>query len=264
MALKYLASNSSQTSVYALATFNIRDQQPNRKFIFITLCDLKKEKIDFAIDEINKKLISSVLKNAFSEKKLTKGIVYPYNDDGDIRDDQILFYDQQESTLYWTEAFECKERLGPAEERKAFNHILREGVNGINDSGADKLMWAGLTTGIQKLNKEISLGDLELILNESKIEYTSENLSREWALKCNNADYKLSKQNVFSDRSDYVVKIGNEIKISTKPNKLKDFTQFEHGGKIYLVIESDTIATLNDMAAPIKKISWNEFKQILE
>ena len=78
LALKYLTARYSRPSIYGLLTFQVEIEDEMRRFAFVTLCDLNLRHQNLRVDEDARKLVAEIIKNVFSKRELTKGVLYPY------------------------------------------------------------------------------------------------------------------------------------------------------------------------------------------
>ena len=109
LALKYLTARYSRPSIYGLLTFQVEIEDEMRRFAFVTLCDLNLRHQNLRVDEDARKLVAEIIKNVFSKRELTKGVLYPYLESELVYNSSLLLYeDDNSTTLHWAEAFECQ------------------------------------------------------------------------------------------------------------------------------------------------------------
>lgn len=264
LALKFLTATKSRTSVYGLITFEANINQTNHKFIFITLCDLDKEFENLRVDEIKQELVLEVIKNVFSEKNLTKGVLFPFIDFTSKDPGNFVLFDR-EQTLYWAEAFECKSKLTAASERTNFQTLLRDQVF------ADTQKTSGIWTEIeQKMLHDqtlplsvISKDHMKQASKEINVNLDEEEFDQQWRDLFKEDGYSISVENIRSEKSKFSIQM-DKIKIDAPISELKRLQQFKHGDKIYLVISANDFAKIKEVNSPIEEITWEDFKGIVE
>ncbi|MEJ9127858.1 hypothetical protein P4I92_30140, partial [Bacillus cereus] len=127
LSLKYLTAKYSRPSIYGLLTFQVKIEGEMCRFAFVTLCDLNLRQQNLRVDEDERKLVAEIIKNVFSKRELTKGVLYPYVESELTRGPSLLLYeDDNNTTLHWAEAFECRRRLSKKDEKTAINGLINE------------------------------------------------------------------------------------------------------------------------------------------
>lgn len=257
LALKYLSHPSSQTSVYGLLTFELTVLGNVLDFVFVTLCDLDEKQINARIDEDKKKLITEIMTNVFQEKKLTKGVLYPLVYEDKIMNEKVLLFDKNH-VQYWADAFECKKRLTAESEKEGFTRLV------VNYLGVGKKIpqetWNKLDNELSSsVYKEIDMNTFKSIVSKLGYDADSHKLEQDWVDRFGDKKYALSLDNVYSDKAEYTVHVG-EVKVRVKSTNLKNIQQFEHNGEVYVVIRSSERAKIGGANVQIEEITWDKFK----
>lgn len=261
LSLKYLTAKYSRPCVYGLLTFQVEIEQQMQRFTFITLCDLELEHENLRVDEDGKKLVSEIIKNVFSERKLTKGVLYPYVRSEAEKEALLLYEDENNQTLYWSDAFECRRRLPKKDEQKARNQLISDYFTRDNQVYLDE--YGAFLEGISAL-KEAAISDVNCgaVLKEVNQSIDNEKFKKEWKDTLKLEGFTLNRDNLWHDKLDYTIAMGDEIKLKVTPKKIKNIRQFEHQGKTYLVVEENEVAKINGIPLPI--LGWEKFKKIIE
>jgi Domain of unknown function (DUF4317) len=260
LSLKYLTAKFSRKSIYGLLTFRVEIEEVTHRFVFVTLCDLKENDENLRVDEVEKKLITEIIKNVFKKKRLTKGILYPYIDSESKEDSSVLLYDGDNESLYWTKAFECKTRLSRKEEKAAIIKLLSEQL--VEDDTISSGVLGSFFECISSI-KDIAITKEHWVKSIKEIKQTAndEKLKSNWDKFLKEPELTLTKETILSD---YTIKMGEEIEVKVSPKKIKDVKQFVYNGKPYLVIKGNEEAKLEGVNKKLSHISWEQFKEILD
>ncbi|HDX9587770.1 TPA: DUF4317 family protein [Bacillus pseudomycoides] len=264
LSLKYLTAKFSRQSVYGVLTFKVSIEETMHRFAFITLCDLTSDNETLRVDENEQKIISQIIKNAFKEKKLTKGVLYPYIDAMGKEETSLLLYESSsKNTLHWAEAFECKTRLSRKEEKDIFKGLIGKCLSIENEISTAQI---GEFLKVIDAIEETAITEegWNQALQEVGMKVSEEEVHKLWNDEFKVEELTLSKPAVLSKKRDYTILMDDDFELKVNAEKIKNINQFTHEGKVYLVVEGREAARFDGVAKKLDSMSWQKFKEIIE
>lgn len=262
LALKYLTARYSRPSIYGLLTFQVEIEDEMRRFAFVTLCDLHLRHQNLRVDEDARKLVAEIIKNVFSKRELTKGVLYPYLESELVYGPSLLLYEDDKSrTLHWAEAFECQKRLSKRDEKEAVDGLIKEY---FTKSEGLHLEEVGSFFKEIAATKEAAFSSdaCGKALKQVHQSIDAKQVKKNWNEKLKLEERNLSMESIWSDKRDYTIQMGEKVELKVTPKKLKNIKQFVHHGRPYLVIEGDEAAKMGNIQ--LASLTWGQFKKAIE
>jgi len=263
-ALKYLVQDTSRSALLCLITLTAALGGRDRELCFLTQVELEEERIDAFFDEQLRQLRSSVLRNVFREKYLTKLALYPWWPAADAPeyDPEAIYVHNEQAIAYWNRTLECRrERLTARAEQEAVLTI----VGGLTNGELGPAAFASLARKAEQAGR-VGPAEVAAALNSAGYAYTVEAVTPLWETRLPAPGYQIDGPRALGPQATHYTITSGDLVIKARPGLLERMRQFSFAGRHYLLIQvpERVRVSAGTGTVALSEQSWQEVRDKVE